>query len=158
LENTKDIFVYVVGPTENQQTTVPSPWESYNGIAVDSQFLWVYGSEGFLCATHASVMSCVAQKRPMPRWFGLPERNLSPVLDLSSCEDDTLLVSTPDRLATGAYHVDLGPTSYEGEHAMVGVKVEPWEDLVGGATAAQVQKLPMYGWQLLERSIAAVTP
>src|SRR5262249_31268456 len=103
LDDSRDIFVYVDG----SQKTVPIPMSVYTGIAVDSHFLWAYGRDGFVCATHASVMSCIKGKRSMPRWLGPPTPNAYPVLALSSCEDGTLLVSTPNNLSTTVYSVDF---------------------------------------------------
>jgi hypothetical protein len=37
------------------------------------------------------------------------------------------------------------------------LSVEQWDTLVDGAGAAQVQKLPIFGWPLIGRSMAAVT-
>ena len=99
LEGSKDIFVF----QGNMQADVRIPMSSYSGIAVDRYFLWMYGKDGFACATHASVMSCINKKRSMPNWLGPPANNIARVRDLSSCEDGTLLVSglDPDRLSTG---------------------------------------------------------
>jgi len=151
MEDSREIFVQT-----SKQFAVPIPMGSYTGIAVDSTFLWAYGRDGFVCATHASVMSCTAGKRSMPRWLGPPDKfNLSRVIDLSACEDGTLLISTPERLATTTYHVDFAtPNIGEGQRLTVGA----WEDFVGGNAAAHVQKLPMYGWPLLEHSMVAVAP
>lgn len=148
LKDSKDLFVWEGG----RQSSVPIPMSVYSGISVDPSFIWVYGREGFVCATHASVMSCINKKRGMPLWLGPPAKNLSPVLDLSSCEDGTLLVSTPDRLATALFHVDFKtPGVGEGQRLII----EEWENLHDGWNAAQVQKLPIFGWPLIERSVAA---
>lgn len=130
------------------------PFKVYSGIAVDPYLLWVYGKEGFACATHASVMSFINRKRSMPLWLiPDPGSNIVPVLDLSSCEDKTLLVSSPDHLSTAVYHVDFKRASKpEGR----GLRVEPWDIFPGAAGAAQVQKLPIFGWPLIESMMAAV--
>lgn len=151
LENSKDIFVYADGPG---QKTVPIPMDSYTGIAFDSYFLWVYGKDGIACATHASIMSCITNKRSTPRWLGPPTtNNMTDVIDLSPCEDSTLLVSTSGPLSTAVYRVDFATPNLEDKQRLT---VDAWEHLWGGNGAAQVQKLPVYGWPLLERSIAAV--
>jgi hypothetical protein len=152
LEGSTDIFVW--HSVANTQAAVRIPMSSYSGIAVDPYFLWMYGRDGFACATHASVMSCVNKKCSMPRWLGPPDKNISRVLDLSSCEDGTLLVCTPDRLANAVYHVDFKtPSLGDGQRLII----EQWENLAAGWGAAQVQKLPVFGWPLIERSVAAVT-
>jgi hypothetical protein len=150
LEGTTDIFVW----HPNGPAAVRVPHSVYSGIAVDPYSLWMYGRDGFACATHASVMSCITKKRSMPLWLNPVTNNIAPVLDLSSCEDETLFVSTPDRLATAVYHVDFQtPSMPDGGR----LRVEQWETLVAGGGASQVQKLPIFGWPLLERSVAAVT-
>jgi hypothetical protein len=90
LEGSTDIFAWVGGA----QASVRIPHSVYSGIAVDRYFLWMYGRDGFACATHASVMSCINKKRSMPVWLNPLSGNIAPVLDLSSCEDGTLLVSS----------------------------------------------------------------
>jgi hypothetical protein len=55
LENSQDIYV----ASEKKVRYVPSPWLSYSGLGVDQHHLWVFGSTGFACATHASVMRCL---------------------------------------------------------------------------------------------------
>src|SRR5262245_3410583 len=102
------------------QTSVRIPMSVYRGVAVDPYFLWMYGDHGFACAAHASVMSSVNKKRSMPRWLGPPDKNIVPVLDLSSCEDGTLLVCTPDRLANAVYRVDLKtPSLGDGQRLII---------------------------------------
>lgn len=49
--------------------SVPSPWSSYSGIAIDDYYLWVFRPEGFACATHASVVKCTLLKSSAPRWI-----------------------------------------------------------------------------------------
>lgn len=56
----------------NQSNTggyVPTPWGDYTGIEVDPYYVWVYRPHAVVCATHASVISCLQGKRPMPRWM-----------------------------------------------------------------------------------------
>jgi hypothetical protein len=152
LEGSTDIFIW----TNNAQNTVRIPHSAYSGIAVDPYFLWMYGRDGFACATHASVMSCINKKRSMPLWLNplTLSQNIAPVLDLSSCEDGTLLVSSPDSLSTAVYHVDFKTASMpEGGR----LSVEPWDTFPGAAGAAQVQKLPIFGWPLIESLMAAVS-
>ena len=154
LEGAREIFV--VGQGQGFQGQVPIPMDVYTGVAVDSKYLWVYGQHGFACATHASVISCINGKRPMPLWLGNGQKkNIPNVIDLSSCEDGTLLVSSPDSLAMSVYHVDFKtPDVGEGER----LSIEKWETLVGGGGATQVQKLPIFGWPVFESLKSDLTP
>lgn len=100
---------------------VGSPWDDYTGIDVDPYYLWVFRPEGFACATHASVMSCIQGHRQSPRWMehsptgllgdqpGLDETfwvngqetktppRLNGVRSLSPCQDGTLFASIDTR-------------------------------------------------------------
>ena len=57
----------------NERCYVPSPWGSYTGIAVDPYYLWVFGTGGFACTAHASVMRCISDQakdtNSKPRWL-----------------------------------------------------------------------------------------
>ena len=66
------------------------------------------------------------------------------MLDLYSCEDRTLLVSTADNVSTAVYRVDLTKMT---------LMIEHWERFPDGAErgASQVRKVPVYGWQQIER-------
>lgn len=155
LKDSTDIFVAFDDANGwGDHRTVPIPMGAYTGIAVDRHFLWMYGPDGFACATHASVMSCcISKKRSMPLWLGNgnPD-NIRGALDLSSCADGTLLVSTPTSLSTAVYHIDFKAPRGEG----MGLTYDTWESFQGGGGATQVQKLPIYGWQQLERLHATV--
>jgi hypothetical protein len=48
---------------------VPSPWGGYDGLGVDRHYLWVFGSGGFACATHASIVRCLNKEVQRPRWM-----------------------------------------------------------------------------------------
>ena len=74
LRSSPDIFV----DQSNKEYYVPSPWPTYSGIAVDDYYLWVFGPEGFACATHASVIKCTLGKSSSPRWisYGIPGQYL----------------------------------------------------------------------------------
>lgn len=69
LRSSPEIYV---GPA-NRGCYVPSPWGTYAGVAVDPYYLWVFGTGGFACATHASVMKCIKDKEKnpsaTPRWL-----------------------------------------------------------------------------------------
>lgn len=143
LTDSKNIFVAL---DDKALGYVPIPMDAYSGIAVDPYFLWMYGPGGFACATHASVMSCINKKLAVPRWLGGKDNpgNIAGVLDLYSCEDRTLLVSTADNVSTAVYRVDLTKMT---------LMIEPWERFPDGAErgASQVRKVPVYGWQQIER-------
>jgi hypothetical protein len=144
LKDSKDIFVWL--EDRSLAGREPIPMDVYSGIAVDSYFLWMYGRDGFACATHASVMICINKKLATPRWLGGKDNpgNIAGVLDLYSCEDRTLLVSTADNVSTAVYRVDLTKMT---------LVIEPWEKFPNGAErgASQVRKVPVYGWQQIER-------
>jgi hypothetical protein len=105
LEASPELYVDAAG----KEGYVRAPWESYSGLRVDQHYLWVFGSGGFACATHASVMRCLKGKSQKPRWMihypnellyteryhrdqskvtdRLPLRGL---VDLCPCDDGTL--------------------------------------------------------------------
>jgi len=110
----------------NTRCYVPSPWATYSGIEVDPYYLWVFRPEGFACATHASVISCILGKRQTPRWMELsptdilgdqssqgagnfwlvdgretkPRPPLKGLISLSPCKDGTLFASAYTRTVT----------------------------------------------------------
>jgi|GEM_PF-2508272 hypothetical protein len=63
--SSSDIWVSQSGTTHY----VPAPWGTYTGIDIDPYYLWVFRAQGFACATHASVLSCIQGKRAVPRWM-----------------------------------------------------------------------------------------
>jgi hypothetical protein len=65
LRSSSEIYV----DQSNTRCYVPSPWATYSGIDVDPYYVWVFRPEGFACATHASVISCIQGKRKTPRWI-----------------------------------------------------------------------------------------
>jgi len=145
IEGSRDVFLWLDGVGK---FTVPSAFaDEYTGIAVDPHFLWVFGSAGITCATHASVVAFVTKKVQWVRWHSPPNLNPPHVRDLSSCEDGTLMCSRDDRVDTALYHVDLKNGT---------LTLEEWERFAGQANASQVYKLPIFGWSLIERSVAAV--
>jgi hypothetical protein len=145
IENSTEIFVWYGG-----QFSLKMPFvEVYSGIEVDPYFLWVYGRDGIRCATHASVTAFLTKKIPMPHWLGPPpQNNPSNVVALSACEDGTLFFSTRDHLSTMLYHIDFkSPTP---------LTVEERVDFGGQWNVPQVQKLPVFGWPMIESSLAAL--
>ena len=121
LANSPDIYVDGTGA----EGGVRSPWGNYSGLGVDQHYLWVFGSGGFACATHASVMRCLKGKSQNPRWMThFPNEHLyaksyhqdqskvtdrPPLLglvDLCPCDDGTLVAalytrSVKDRIPKG---------------------------------------------------------
>jgi hypothetical protein len=110
---------------------VPTPWQEYVGIEVDRHLVWVFSHWGFACATHASIIACILQKIPQPRWiqYAIPARLLGTypwfergmrmpdregwaelgnptdvkgIVSLSPCEDGTLFANIVHR-AFGAH-------------------------------------------------------
>lgn len=113
-EASPDIFVDALGVGAGY---VPSPWTEYRGLGVDDHYLWVFGSGGFACATHASVMRCRKKEIDRPRWMEhypndllysekyhedqkkvtRPAPPLRGLLDLSPCDDGTLVAAIAKR-------------------------------------------------------------
>jgi hypothetical protein len=149
LDGSREILVsFTDAPDINAQWRVPILPSSYHGIAVDPYLLWVYGHEGFQCATHSSVMRCV-KTGGTPRWLGYGHPDgIGDVLDLSSCDDGTLLVSTRWLCAERRYSIDLKKAASGARDGLV--LAGKWENLGGVRNAKLVQKLPMYGWDMVE--------
>jgi hypothetical protein len=102
----------------------PTPFDC-RGIGVDRRYLWVFNSDGFACASHASVIRCRKGEISSPRWMTHQPNDLlysedyrryqakvtrrSPLrglLDLSPSDDGTLAAAISQRtVLTGkAYH------------------------------------------------------
>jgi hypothetical protein len=143
LEGSSEIFLaYSDADKSDDQRRVPIYMGNYNGIAVDQYMLWVYGHEGFQCATHASVINAV-NTEGKPRWLGHGHPNgIGGVISLSSCEDGTIVVSTPSLLAQTRYGIDFKEAAKGGRDGLV--LPDKWENLGGVLNAPQVQKLPIY--------------
>jgi hypothetical protein len=149
---------------------VPSPWTEYRGLGVDDTYVWVFGSGGFACATHASIVRCLANKEdfPEPRWMTHyppkemlyhssytgsatnrpPRRGL---LSLSPCDDGTLMAAIAmymtsiaviprPMLYTAVYHTDVKAKT---------ITVD-WKKLPDTTAGAVVQKVPVACWPMLE--------
>jgi hypothetical protein len=93
---------------------VPSPWAGYDGLGVDRHYVWVFGSGGVACATHASIMRCLKGEIPQPRWsqhwpmqilytqkyfeeekkvVGQHRRPLLGLVDVCPCDDGTMVAA-----------------------------------------------------------------
>ena len=120
----------------------PQHWTSYNGVAVDPYYVWVFGKGGIACATHASMIKCRQQKSRTPAWvyhdfpapFSAPE-----VHALNPCVDGTLLVAMQGDIYTADYAVDKLKNR---------VVTSSW--VARGGPAEQVGKLPVPCWPVLE--------
>jgi len=158
---------------------VPSPWGGYDGIGVDRHYLWVFGSGGLACATHASVMRCLNEKKGTPRWMGhfpnhlLYEGNQNPtprpdpkpllgLVDLCPCEDGTLVAALYKRTVVkksyggkSMYHY-YEFVDYNGLYSAVYYtdlekgKIEVEWTKIPSVTGVRVQKVPVFCWSLFE--------
>lgn len=137
----KQIWAAALGGLHN----VPVSMNGCYGIAADPHFLWMYGHDGFVCASHASVLSCLKGKLPVPRWLGngQPRTIGGHVLALSSCEDGTLFaLAAGNQAKTAPYHVDFKNGPYPAGWLVID---EDWETIPGGG-GIECQKLPIFGW------------
>ena len=150
-----------------------------DGIGVDRHYLWVFGSGGLACATHASVMRCLNEKKGTPRWMGhfpnhlLYEGNQNPtprpdpkpllgLVDLCPCEDGTLVAALYTRTVVKksyggkSMHHYYEFVDYNGLYSAVydtdlekGTIDVDWTK-IGNATGVRVQKVPVFCWSLFE--------
>ncbi|PWT79197.1 MAG: hypothetical protein C5B58_14140 [Acidobacteria bacterium] len=89
----------------------------YSGIEVDQGYLWVFGSGGFACATHTSVISYLERGNGAPRWIvdypndllyhgdqkwlsQEPPPPLKGLTDLCPCDDGTVVAALYTRTVT----------------------------------------------------------
>lgn len=120
----------------------PEHWTSYNGVAVDPYYVWVFGKGGLACATHASMIRCRQQKSRTPAWvyhdfpapFKAPE-----VQTLSPCVDGTLVVGMQGDTYTADYTIDRKKQR---------ILTSSW--VARGGAANQVVKLPVPCWPVIE--------
>jgi len=130
---------------------VTIPMKSYRGVAVDSYCVWIFGEEGLICATHASMQAYFLKKRAAPNWLGPPKNNKRSIVDVSVCGDGTILLCDGSELFNGLYRIDFAKANPQDR---LTVEWERWADLRG---ASEIQKLPILGWPLLEASIQSLT-
>ena len=145
--------------TMNTEVHVASPWQEYNGIAVSPYYVWVFGAQGFACATHTSVIRTMRGEIASPRWityalkgtdFAQAYPNMSPaqreamargykVISLHPCADGTLSISVSDpwNIWTANYEVNLKDQRIE---------TGSWVERGGGLM--EIQKMPIPGWSL----------
>ena len=140
-----------------EKDNLPVTMSGCYGIAVDPHFLWLYGRDGFVCASHASVLSCIQGKRATPYWLGNGQPKPFPggnVLALSSCEDGTLFaLASGNKAKTARYHVDFKNGPHEAGWLVID---EDWQD-IPGAGGIECQKLPVFGWPRVEALAALLS-
>lgn len=174
-EASGDIFVEYPG---GEAGYVPSPWTHYRGLGVDNHYLWVFGSGGFACATHASVIRCRKKETDRPRWMehypndllysysyrehekdvkgARPE--LKGLLDLSPCDDGTIVAAIAQRTVIPLNLIwtivdDPQPPLYTATYRtdLKAQKIDvAWKKLPQGTAGVVVQKMPVACWSMLE--------
>jgi hypothetical protein len=130
-----------------------------SGIAVDQDYLWIFGRRAFACATHAALTR--RAKGPMsfapscrvpwicreinPAIFG-PEKSIQ---SLYPCDDGTLLLSVTNgsevKMYSGSYRVDLKNGKITGCDRKSDIE---WIELQGAAQ--HFEKLPVFCWPAFE--------
>lgn len=171
----RDIFVEYPG---SEAGYVQSPWTQYRGLGVDKHYLWVFGSGGFACATHASVIRCRKREIDRPRWMehypndllysqGYHEHEkkvkgarpeLKGLLDLSPCDDGTIVAAIAQRTVipfseTWIIFDDFQPPLYTATYRtnLDAQKIDvKWRKLPVGTAGIVVQKMPVACWSMLE--------
>ncbi len=141
----------------NDWRDVPSPWGEYKGIEVDPHFLWVFGTEGLACATHASVIKASIERKngnpSSPAWItfktgwedGFNVRSLWP------CVDGTLAVGSDQPIQnglvlwTGEYKVHLKEPRRIEWH---------YQGAPRGGSPKLVHKMPIPCWSLYAKVLA----
>ena len=120
----------------------PEHWSTYNGVAVDPYYVWVFGKGGIACATHASMIACRQKKSRTPAWIyhDFPAPFKAPEVDsLAACVDGTLVVAMQGDTYTADYVIDRDKRR---------ILTSSWVARGGGAR--QVVKLPVPCWPVLE--------
>lgn len=175
LRSSSEIYV----DQSNTRCYVPSPWETYSGIDVDPYYLWVFRPQGFACATHASVISCILGKRETPRWMehsptkvlgdqtsggsywwvngqardaGPPLKGL---ISLSPCTDGTIYASMYTRTVSQYEGGLMAKDSLGSYTTLYSIDLKAGKLNVDpwvkcGGEAYQVQKMPIPCWSLFE--------
>jgi hypothetical protein len=130
-----------------------TPVDPAKGIAVDQDYLWVFGKNEFFCATHASVNSIYPAATGIPAlpavsWvrFGYTPDPKQEIDCLYPCDDGTLVVS----VGGGA---QLYTTTYRPNSERV--KVSPttplqWTKIGNYRADGNLEKLPVFCWPQFE--------
>lgn len=159
---------------------VTSPWGGYDGLGVDRHYLWVFGSGGFACTTHASIVRCLNKEAQRPRWMEhwptqllysgnqnpSPPPNPKPLqglVDFCPCEDGTLVAALYTRTVVSKSYGARSSHYYHefrDDNALYtavyhtdlkkGTLRVDWTK-IGVSTGVRVQKLPVFCWPLFER-------
>jgi len=129
--------------------TVPGPagWSGYSGIEVDPYFLWVFGTGGISCATHASIIKCRQGKIQQPRWL---EHHFDKSLWSSGSPPPvySLCPSADGTFAACLTNSDIYTANYSIDRASNRIVTTSWKKRGGGG--AQVVKMPIPCWDALE--------
>lgn len=135
----------------NEWRDVPSPWGDYNGIEIDPHFLWVFGTKGLACATHASVMKASKERKngnPIsPAWitFKTGWQDGFNVRSLSPCANGILAVGSEQPYGlvfwTGPYKIHLKQARIEWNY----------QGTPRGGSPKQVHKMPIPCWSLFAK-------
>lgn len=134
--------LHVVAWNSSAEVDGPQHWSTYNGIAVDPYYVWVYGKGGIACATHASMIACRQKRTRTPAWVyhDFPAPFTAPEVDaLSACADGTLVVTLQGEVHTADYTIDRSKNR---------VVTTAWAGRGGGGN--EVIKLPVPCWPVLE--------
>jgi hypothetical protein len=123
----------------------------YTSIAVDEYCVWVFGEDGLVGATHASIGAFLQKRRAAPNWFGPPSDNRKSIIDMSVCGDGTLTVCAGSDMLSGLYRIDFAKDNPQDRLTVT------WEKWINLYNAHQLQKLQILGWPLLDASIQTLT-
>ena len=166
---------FVRGPWHAPGLRVPgllnAQFQGYSGLGVDQTYLWVHTSQAFACATHASVLRCLAGEIDKPTWIihqmdvSLPKGKQDPkgrISNLCPCDDGTLIFSLSEgEVSTGGaplysagYHVNL-KTGHLAVHWVRDSSRAP-KRIENGAAAYRLCKVPLFCWPRLDGLIKFV--
>jgi hypothetical protein len=144
---------------------VVAPWSNFRGIGVDRGYLWVYRAGDIACATHTSIRKALKEHRA-PSWMAykvpndvverlsLDENRLNGLLDLSPCDDGTLLAAFVERnwnnslnkfkLVMFTTHIDRQKRNLTADFVRM-----PGEGF-------RVWKQPLFCWSLVEETTSTL--
>lgn len=163
--------------SDKKEGYVSCPWGSYKGLTSDQQYVWIYTAEGIACASHESVIRCLNGEIQKPTWIEhfpndllytsayhehknqISEHPLlQGVIDVSACDDKTLVASIFSRTATSfsydarsAYsyykfvdHNALYTATYSIDPKASTIAIN-WKKMEG-TTGVRLQKSPIFCW------------
>jgi hypothetical protein len=119
-----------------------------SGIAVDQDYLWVFSSREFACATHASMVR-MAKTGDVPAWItctNMPEGKS--IHAVYPCDDGTIVAIVKDtfEVYSAPYRIDLKKhaiTAYDSNNPFTWTKI-------GDCRAQGLEKLPVFCWPQFE--------